>query len=143
MEIQGFIFNWKRHERRALALQEKVSKFVPVTVVNSEEQLSGDHPGWVHLDDNVYFSAQWNKAKELFKADVMFHMQADADFDQFEELFTRARSFFEKYRIGVYEPNVDFTKHRYHVSKLDQIDVDLYKVPVADCTVRSQVPWAV
>jgi hypothetical protein len=134
MKIQGFIFNWKGHEQNALALQQKVSKFIDVTVINSEEQLSGDHPGWVHLDDNAYFSAQWNKAKELFNGDVMFHMQADAEFDQFEELFIRARWFFDKFKIGVYEPNVDYTKHRYHVSKLDLVETDLYNIPVADCT---------
>jgi hypothetical protein len=134
MKIQGFIFNWKGHEANALALEEKIGKLIEVTVINSEEQLSGSHPGWVHLDDTAYFSAQWNKALELFDADILFHIQADADFDEFETLFARARSVFEKHRPGVYEPNVDYTDIQYDKLRLQSLGPDLFVVPFTDCT---------
>jgi hypothetical protein len=134
MKIQAFIFNWKGHEARAAALEEKLAKLVHVTVINSEEQLSTPRPGWVHLDDTAYFSAQWNKALELFDADILFHIQADADCGQFEPLIERARALFEKHELGVYEPNVDYTDIQYDKSRLRPIETDLLEVPFTDCT---------
>jgi hypothetical protein len=134
MQIQAFIFNWKGHEARAAALEEKVAKLIDVTIINSEEQLSGDHPGWVHLDDTAYFAAQWNKALELFDADILFHIQADAEFDHFEALFAKAGLLFDKYRIGVYEPNVDYTDIIYDKLKLRTIEPGVFEVPFTDCT---------
>jgi hypothetical protein len=134
MKIQCFIFNWKGHEARAAALEKKLASLVKVTVINSEEQLNDEHPGWVHLDDSAYFSAQWNKAVELFDADIFFHIQADADFEQFAPIFAKARSLFEKYKLGVYEPNVDYTDIRYDKTKLRPIESDVLEVPFTDCT---------
>jgi hypothetical protein len=134
MNIEGFVFNWKGHENRAAELERKIREHVPVTVINSEEQLAEDRPGWIHLDDSAYFSAQWNKAVELFKGDVLFHIQADADLDDFGALFAEARRLFAQYPLGIYEPNVDFTRHRYHRSKLQALEPDLLKIPVSDCT---------
>jgi hypothetical protein len=134
VKIQGFIFNWRGYEANALALEEKSGKFIEVTVINSEEQLSRARPGWVHLDDSAYFSAQWNKAVELFDADIFFHIQADAEFDQFDALFARVKFFFENHRLGVYEPNVDFTAYQYDRSRLRSIESEVFEVPQTDCT---------
>src|SRR5262249_19735157 len=125
-KIQGFIFNWKGHEARAKALENKIGKLMKVTVINSQERLSDKYPGWVHLDNTAYFSAQWNKAIELFNADIFFHIQADAGCDQFGALIAKAKLVFEKYRVGVYEPNVDYTDIEYDKSKLQRIDSDLF-----------------
>jgi hypothetical protein len=133
-KIQGFIFNWKRHEASASALENKIGELINVTVINSEEQHRNDRPGWVHLDDSAYFSAQWNKAVELFEADIFFHIQADAEFDQFNMLIPKAGLLFEKYKLGVYEPNVDYTDIKYDTSKLLSIDTGLFEVPFTDCT---------
>ena len=134
MKIQGFIFNWKGHETRARAHEEKIKKCIEVTVINSDEQLSDKYSEWVHLDDTAYFTAQWNKAVELFDADIFFHIQADAEFDQFDLLIAKAKSVYERHKFGVYEPNVDFTELEYDKSKLLYIDSNLVEVPVTDCT---------
>jgi hypothetical protein len=91
VEIQGFIFNWKGHEASTVALENKLGKLINVTVINSEEHLREKHPGWVHLDDTAYFSAQWNKAVELFEENIFFHIQADAECDQFDAMLARAQ----------------------------------------------------
>lgn len=132
--IQGFIFNWKGHEPNARALEKKLETLIEVTVVNSDERLSDSYPKWIHLDDTAYFSAQWKTAVELFDADILFHIQADAEFDRFEELISKAEVLFDRYRLGVYEPNVDYTGIRYAKSMLRQIEPDLLEVPVTDCT---------
>jgi hypothetical protein len=134
MNIQGFIFNWKGHEQRAAALERKLGEFATMTVINSEEQLSQPRPDWVQLDDAAYFSEQWNNAIELFDADLFFHIQADADFDRFDLVFARAKTLFEKYRLGVYEPNVDYTGLVFDTAKLPPVEPNLLEVPFTDCT---------
>ena len=134
MKIQGFIFNWKGHEANAAALEASMARSIPVTVINSEERLSRPRPGWVQLDDTAYFSAQWNQAVARFDADIFFHMQADAEFDQFEALFARVQSLWEKHRLGVYEPRVDFTGIQYARRLLPELEPGLLEVPLTDCT---------
>lgn len=134
MKIDSFIFNWKGHEANAHALELKIGKFTKVTVINSEEHLRDKHPGWAHLNDQAYFSAQWNEACRLFDGDILFHIQADAYFDQFETLFAKVRLLFQKYPIGVYEPNVDYTSIRYNKLRLRAVEPDLLEVPKTDCT---------
>jgi hypothetical protein len=134
MKVQGFIFNWKGHEADARALEEKIGKIIQVTVINSEEQLEDKYPEWVHLDDSAYFSAQWNKAVELFDADIFFHLQADAEFDQFDALFKKAELVYERYKFGVYEPDVDFTELEWKRECLLYLDSHLVEVPVPECT---------
>jgi len=134
MDIQGFIFNWKGHEARAAALERKLGEFARMTVINSEEALSEPRHGWVQLDDEAYFSEQWNHAVELFDADLFFHIQADADFDRFDRLFERVRMLFQKYRLGAYEPNVDYTALQFRKDKLHALEPDLFEVPFTDCT---------
>jgi len=134
MKIQGFIFNWKGHEANAKALEEKCGRVIDVTVINSEECLKEEHKSWVHLDDSAYFSAQWNRAMELFQGDVLFHIQADATFNRFEDLFAKAQRCFETYPLGVYEPNVDFTPHQFRKSLLRELEAGVHEVPMTDCT---------
>ena len=112
--MHAFVFNWKGHEAGAAALEEKIARHTRVTVINSEEGLDEAHPHWDHLDDSAYFSAQWNRAIELFDGDLLFHIQADARFDEFERLLAKIDHVFRTYPVGVYEPNVDFTDVTYH-----------------------------
>jgi hypothetical protein len=136
MKIQTFIFNWKRHEANAAALEEKIARLAHVVVINSEEGLSARHPGWIHLDDSAYFSEQWNKAIELFNGDLLFHIQADVEFDRFDALFARVESMWTKYTLGIYEPDIRVTIpwFRYDKSKLQPIEPDVFEIPMADCT---------
>jgi hypothetical protein len=134
VKIQGFIFNWKAHEARAVELERAIGHCIPVTVINSEELLSCPHHHWVHLGDSAYFSAQWNKALELFEGDILFHIQADAHCGDFEQLFARARSMFQRGDVGVYEPEVDFSGFRYDTSRLRVVDEHVVEVPLIDQT---------
>jgi hypothetical protein len=134
MKVQGFIFNWKGHEEEALALEKQIAKLIEVTVINSEENLKEEHPGWVHLDDSAYFTAQWNRAVALFDADIFFHIQADAQINNFEQLVAKAVDVHTRYKFGVYEPNVDFTELIYNRSRLLPLEQDLAAIPIPDCT---------
>jgi len=133
-QIQGFIFNWKEHEANALALQKKIGKLINVIVINSDERLKDKYPTWVPLDDTAYFSAQWNTAVYLFDADIFFHIQADAEFDRFDTMMEKAKLLFQKYKLGVYEPNVNYTGINYDKSKLRSIEPGIFEVPFTDCT---------
>jgi hypothetical protein len=138
MKIQAFIFNWVGYEANAAALEQSLSSVGTVHVINSDSTVECRHPGWHHLGDEAYFAAQWNKALELFDGDVLFHIQADASFTQFAELFERCRFAVDHCGCGVYAPNVDFTFWNYDRNRLRPIDADLFEVPQTDCTC-----WAV
>src|SRR6266545_1870971 len=134
MRIQGFIFNWVGYESKALQLEKKIDRHIDIHVVNSDASLVDKYPHWIHLDDSAYFSAQWNRALEIFNADIFFHIQADADYDRFEILIEKAESLFKKHRLGIYEPNVDYTDVMYDISKLAPIETNVYETPLSDCT---------
>ena len=149
MRIQAFVFNWNDHRANAAELERKIGRHAGVTVVNSQEGLEAAYPAWDHLDDTAYFSAQFNRAVELFNtnssganssganssgADLFFHIQADAGFDDFADLFARMERVFREHPVGVYEPNVDYTDLDYDRSKLRTLEPDLCVVPTTDCT---------
>jgi hypothetical protein len=43
-QIQGFIFNWKGHEAKTLALQKKIERLINVIIIISDEQLKDKYP---------------------------------------------------------------------------------------------------
>ena len=139
MSIRAFIFNWNDHQANAADLEHKIGRFTDVTVVNSQEGLTGTRPAWAHLDDSAYFSAQFNRAVERFRADpagpdLFFHIQADAAFDDFGTLFARMERVFREHPVGVYEPNVDYTDLDYDRSRLRALEPGVCVVPTTDCT---------
>jgi len=134
MKIQAFIFNWVGHEQNAVTLEQQLCGLCDVTVINSDSSVENQHPAWHHLGDEAYFSAQWNKALELFEADVLFHIQADASFPCFAEILERCRFAVGEHDCGIYAPNVDYTFWTYDRSRLRAIDADLLEVPQTDCT---------
>ena len=71
-------------------------------VINSDSTVEGRHPAWRHIGDEAYFTAQWNKALDLFDADVLFHIQADASFTRFAEMFERCRFAMCELGCGIY-----------------------------------------
>jgi hypothetical protein len=134
IKFQAVVFNWKGHEKRAFELEQKLSSLVPTFVINSEDSARALHPNWLHLGENAYFSAQWNKALEIFSADVLLHIQADASCHDFEALISAARKHFESSLVGVYEPHVDFSDIQYNLSAMPAIAPGVYSVPMTDCT---------
>jgi len=132
--IESFVFNWRGHAAQAHKLERELRKFGRTTVVNSEEEVEHLHPGWVHLGDTAYFAAQWASARERFQGEIMFHVQADAEPENLEEIFERARSALTSARVGVYEPNVSYSDVTYDAAVLRSLGPDLYEVPLTDCT---------
>jgi hypothetical protein len=105
---------------------------IDVTVISTEQNLAVKHPDWIHLEESAYFSAQWNKAVELFSSNIFFQIQADARFNDFERLFEKVTTLFETGRVGVYEPNIDVTAYEYDKSKLLTFAENIYEVPLTD-----------
>jgi hypothetical protein len=134
VKIQAFIFNWKGHEKGAIALENNLAPLVPVTVINSDETLRAKNSRWCHLTETAYFSEQWNTATGKFDADVIWHVQADAGIADPKRMLARATLMFDNPIVGIYEPFVDFTDIRYDLTKLRMIAPSLYQVPLTDCT---------
>lgn len=108
LTIHPFIFTWKRHFERACKLEDQLREIFPaVTVINSDDDSS--RPGWINVGDSCYFGAQFQKALELFSGDIMFHIQADAEYHDFQKLVEDAKFYFRFYEAGIYAPNVDYT----------------------------------
>lgn len=138
MKILTFIFNWRGQYDKTI---EKVNQLreigVEPIVINSDD----DHKDydWYNIGEDSYFTAQFMKALELFhkfKGDVLFHIQGDASYDNWKQLYEDAEKYYETYEWGIYAPNVDYTW--YDSSKVDlQFNIDepnLKMVADTDCT---------
>jgi hypothetical protein len=134
MSVHAFVFNWRGHEENAAHLAAQLGARYRTTVINSDEEAAGRHPDWVHLDEQAYFSAQWNTARALFAGDAFFHIQADARCDELGRVVERGLEVLERYRAGVYEPKVDYTAVSYGSARLPSLEPDLNVVPLTDCT---------
>ena len=123
MKIQCFIFNWKGQYENTLKLEKELKNYVDVVVVNSDDEHKFEH--WKNIGNEYYFSAQFRIALNLFdpeKYDCFWHIQSDASSDQFKQIIDSAKNSFEKYKWGVYAPNVDDTF--YIPSRTDIIDIE-------------------
>ena len=134
MEIHAVIFNWRGHWENALCLEKQIGGLVRTSVVNSESGPALTQTGWHHVGEEAYFAAQWNKALELFKGNILFHVQADATIQNVERIIERAAILIERHNLGVYEPHIDYTDREYDRTRLQAIERDLFLVPMTDCT---------
>lgn len=136
MKIQCFIFSWRGQYNKAVATELALLKTgYEVIVINSDPDNQPSH--WVNLGDSAYFTQQWLAACNRFDADVMFHVQADATYDNWPNLFQDAISHYEKYNWGIYAPNVDYTwydSHRSDVTRAVLPDPGIRLVSNPDCT---------
>jgi hypothetical protein len=138
MKIQTFIFNWRGQYEKTKEKQKQLSAIgvVPV-VINSDDNHREDDPNWHNIGEESYFTAQFLKAIELFDADVMFHIQADASYDNWTEIYAGAEECFDTYNWGIYAPNVDYTFYDSSRADLKSFDLEepYYKmVANPDCT---------
>jgi hypothetical protein len=131
--VHCFIFTWNQYYTNAKILEDRLKKYGEVTVINSNVNYTKQH--WINLND-AYFPEQWNTLISCFDKNVnfVFHMQADAQYNQFHYLFERFNYVVDKYKTGIYAPNVDFTHHTYPIDKLEKVEDFLYEVPNADET---------
>lgn len=133
MKIQSFIFTWNEYIHNASKLESQLKLLSTTKVINSN--LEYTNPSWINVN-NLYFAGQWNTLLSNLDTDTdfIFHIQSDASFERFDLIFDRFREISNKYNIGIYAPNVDFTAHTYNLSNFKQYEDKLYFVPNTDCT---------
>ena len=138
MLIQTFIFNWRGQYEKTKEKQKQLSAIgiVPV-VINSDDNHREDDPNWHNIGEDSYFTAQFLKAIELFDGDALFHIQADASYDDWASIYKGAKDCFDTYNWGIYAPNVDYTWYdasRTNLSTFDLEEPNLKMVANTDCT---------
>ena len=136
MKIQTFIFNWKNQYEKTL---EKINQLELIgekpIVINSDDEHR--ETGWHNIGEESYFTAQFMKALELFDGDILFHIQADASFKNWKSIYESALQYQERYKWGIYAPNVNFTWYTSERTDLDMFNIaqrNLKMVANTDCT---------
>jgi hypothetical protein len=138
MKIITFIFNWRGQYDKTIEKVKQLREIgVEPIVINSDDEHKDD--AWHNIGEDSYFTAQFMKAIELFnelKGDVLFHIQGDASYTNWKQLYADAKKYFDIYGWGIYAPNVDYTW--YDSSKVDlKFDIEepnLKIVSNPDCT---------
>lgn len=141
MKILTVIFNWRGQIRNTLKkeIQLKAIGVTPI-VINSDDEHKVDSPQWHNIGEDSYFNAQFLKALEVFDAsgcDVLFHIQADASYDNWQQLYEDAEKYYEMTDWGIYAPNVDYTWYDAIRSDLTTVDFPVDKLKIVantDCT---------
>ena len=136
MNIQTFIFNWRnQYENTVKKIEQlKLINRKPIIINSDDEHKEGD---WYNIGEESYFTAQMLKALELFDGDVLFHIQADASFDNWQLIYEAAEKYFKRYKWGIYAPNVDYTWYVSERTDLDMFNIaqdNLKMVANTDCT---------
>jgi len=141
MKILTVIFNWRGQILNTLKkeVQLKAIGINPI-VINSDDEHKADSPQWHNIGEDSYFNAQFLKALEVFEAsdcDVLFHIQADASYDNWQQLYDDAEKYYEMTDWGVYAPNVDYTWYDSIRSDVTTLEFNLDKLKIVantDCT---------
>lgn len=134
MEYQTFIFNWRGQEEKTIKKVASLSScgLNPV-VINSDDTLLGRRE-WVHLGEDAYFSDQFNKAMSMFTGEVLFHVQGDAEYEDWHGLVEDSACDFDRHRWGVYAPNIIWTPHKSHLVDGEDLGEGVREVSNTDCT---------
>lgn len=136
MNIQTFIFNWRgQYENTVYKINQLRQIGVEPIIINSDE--SHEMPDWHNIGEDSYFTAQFIKALELFTGDILFHIQADASYDNWQQLYDDAIKTFNDTKCGIYAPNVDYTWYDSTRTDIDSIRMytkNLKAVANTDCT---------
>jgi hypothetical protein len=136
MNIQTFIFNWRgQYEKTKQKIAQLHKIGVTPIVINSDDLFRENE--WHNIGEESYFTAQFVKAIELFTGDVLFHIQGDASYENWEQLYKDAESAFNETNCGIYAPNVDYTWYDSSKTDIDTIRIpnkNLKAVANTDCT---------
>lgn len=134
--VDSYIFNWRGQYKKTLEKEARFKQFLErVTVINSDENCELDT--WVNIGEQSYFSSQFQTALKYFNGDIFFHVQGDASFQNWDEIVAKAILYFQKYRWGVYAPNVDYTYHvggRVNIDSIKFEEETLSMVTIPDTT---------
>lgn len=134
MKIKPFIFNWNGQYQNTLLLENQLKDLNPI-IINSDDNNTLEH--WVNIGNECYFSDQFRKALELFddsEYDFLWHIQADASYDNWQEILDSAKKTFEKYNWGVYAPNVNDTFYTSQKTDVHELENNIKIVGTPDNT---------
>ena len=141
MKILTVIFNWRGQFLNTVKKQNQLTAIgVTPVVINSDDEHRIDAPHWHNIGEDSYFNAQFLKALEVFESsdcDVLFHIQADASYDNWKQLYEDAEKYFEITDWGVYAPNVDYTWYDSIRSDVTTLEFPIDKLKIVantDCT---------
>lgn len=136
MKICTYLFNWRgQYENTKEKIKQLEAVGVTPTIINSDDE--HNDKGWVNLGESAFFTDLFIKALELFDGDIFCHIQGDASYDKWKQLYDDALKYYEKYEWGVYAPNVDYTWYNSSRTDIDSIvtdDENLKVVACPDCT---------
>jgi len=105
MKFDIWLFNWPRQTQRALVIEKQLNAFgYSCNVVNSDPHYQPSH--WLNLGNQAWFGHQWYMATQLFSGDVLFHIQADAEYQDWHALIKSAEETFSLHNWGLYSPNL-------------------------------------
>jgi hypothetical protein len=101
LKIVPFIFNWKHQFENTKRTERQLQVISSeVLVINSDPDITKDH--WVDVGDEAYFTQKFFKATELFDGDILFHLQADASYHDWEAVFNDALTVSGQIQLGCF-----------------------------------------
>lgn len=140
--VHAFVFSWPGWEENARRIACNLLGCVDrLTVIYKTEDANLEHGAgqWVRIPDDWYYGMQCRKSMELFSCDVMVHVQADAECEDWPRLISRCRHAFRDHpQVGIWSPDVFHTSHTPDRTGIWPIDHDLLAVTNTDGVV-----WAI
>ena len=136
------VFTWNNYDTKVYDLQHKIKQITgQCIVIASHDTPKRKRFDWYYVGENAYYTKQWNKSIELFKAHQQYNtfvqIQGDASINDLHKFYDQLEKSYEKYKWGIYTPYIDFSPH-YHPLD-DSVSPDGYKqIERTDCTA-----WAI
>lgn len=133
MNIQPFIFNWNNQFEKTCTIEDSLKKkFDKIVVINSDD--NNTREGWINIGNESYFSDQFRKALELFDGDVLFHIQGDVSYTNWNQLIEDAKTYIKYYNAGIYAPNIDYTWYSSENTDIQSLESDHPNIKMVSCT---------
>jgi len=111
--VHTFILSWPGFEEKARVLELAVAGATDhLSVIHSltgpSDATIPDH--WIVLPDGAYYGVKFEKSLELCEADVMLHIQADVECDEWPRFLAECRNAFASHPdLALFAPLVDWT----------------------------------
>ena len=138
-DVDPFLFNWEGNFKSARTIEMSLHGiFEDVTVINSDDSNRLFH--WKNIGEKSFFTAQWFKCLDLHKSNkILFHVQADTQYDHWDQLVVDALHYMKKYKAGIYYPrvtNVEWSEdHTTEIKGLPTSDLNIKYIANGDETV--------
>jgi hypothetical protein len=134
-DIQAFIFNWPGQFEKVCKIEEDLTKiFDDIIVINSDDNNTKE--GWINLGNDAYFSDQFKKALELYNRNkkVLFHIQGDTSYDNWNELVEDAIKYFDDYEWGIYAPDIANIWYTSEYADINSVSSSHSNIKMCACT---------